>query len=139
MKKNTMKRIIPLILIAFLFSCNNQQSENTSTEVQEEKKPELNFSNKEVEERVTIQAEPDNSGAVTIKVGENEEDPANATPKDRETSFLFNKGTTAYSNGDFEQGVEYFEQIVLKQYNNKKAYYNLGLGYFELEKLIIEV
>lgn len=130
-----MRRILPFILILFLIACNNQQKNSSNTETltentTETEKPEL-ITEVEVPDNA-MELEPErmpiaDSVKTTAAIGSND-------PRDRETAFLFNNGTTAYENGDFESGVGFFNQIVENTPDNRLAYYNLGLGYFKLQK-----
>jgi tetratricopeptide (TPR) repeat protein len=119
-----MKRILPLILIAFLVSCNNQQADNKESE-------ENTYA---IEEKVSLD---ENNNSVAINQDEATSESSTAydereRPNDQETIMLFQKGTTAYENGEYAQGVEYFKQVLLKYPADRRAYYNLGLGHFHL-------
>ena len=131
MKKNAIKRIFPFLVIALLISCNNQQADNNAADDQQGNQVQ---SVHELEPEKIQEAEVDEenpeAGNLEITGEAGKADPV----WDSETAFLFNKGTTAYRNDDFENGVGFFEQIVANTPDNRKAYYNLGLGYFELNR-----
>jgi tetratricopeptide (TPR) repeat protein len=127
-----MNRILLFLLIAFLISCTNQQSEDKITEPVREETGVFSIEPDEPANPVdeeTVTANPD---ANTIKPGDKSSDQEKA--RDTETAYLFHKGTTAYDNEDFERGVDYFEQIVESHSDDHRVYYNLGLGYFKLNK-----
>lgn len=126
-----MKRIIFLLSLAFLVSCSNQPSGEKQTADNKEKaaraaeeKPEQGTL------QLSVDTEEDGSANINIAQPEDDQDAG----QNKEISYLFNKGTTAYSNNDFAAGVGFFEQIVEKDPENRKAFYNLGLGYLKLEK-----
>ena len=124
-----MRRILPFLLIPFLISCSNQQTESSATTEQDENQV-LSIKEVETDNEVKANIDEENPDAVTIQIPS--EDAKNNGGS--EISFMFQKGTTAYSNDDFEAGVVLFKQIVEKDPENRKAYYNLGVGYFELDK-----
>lgn len=129
MKKNTMKRILPFLLIALLISCTNQQTDDNTADAKEEKQA-LSVQELEPDKITEEEVDKKNTEALTLDIS-GESSKLNQE-WDSETAFLFNRGTTAYRNDDFESGVGFFEQIVANTPDNRKAYYNLGLGYFEL-------
>lgn len=126
-----MKRILPFILIAFLFSCNNQ-TENTANTDTEETQTALTTVGGDTLTKTTAD-EPLKHGEIEaeklpaeIVLGAKDEE----QEQNREIGNLFRSGTTAYDNGDFEAGVGFFQQIVGIDPENRRAYYNLGLGNF---------
>ena len=123
------KRLLPILLLALLISCNNQNNVNSDQEVQKEE-PASSMKEIEPEEGMSIETDQKKPGSVSINLAD--ENAKIDGGQDREISFMFNKGTTAYENDDFEAGVEVFKQIIVKDPDNRKAYFNLGLGYFEL-------
>jgi tetratricopeptide (TPR) repeat protein len=132
MKNISMKRILPLLMIAFIASCGNQQTKD-STGVDKDKEGVLSMEVvEEPSEGLEVSIDKNNPGTVTITPpGEGQ---TQAGADDMETSVIFKKGTTAYANQDFEGGIAYFQQIVEKEPDNRKAYYNLGVGYYKLDK-----
>lgn len=127
-----MNRILLLLLIAFLISCTNQQSEDNVNEPGQEETGVYSIEPNEPAnptDEETLTANPD---ANTIKPSDQSSDQEEV--RDKETAYLFNKGTTAYNNEDFESGVGYFEQIADTHQDDYRVYYNLGLGYFNLNK-----
>ncbi len=127
-----MNRILPFLLIAFLISCTNQQSEDNATEPGQEETGVLSIEPNEPANPASEESLTANPDANTIKPGDKSTDQEET--RDTEAAYLFNKGTTAYNNEDFESGVGYFEQIVEMHPDDHRAYYNLGLGYFNLNK-----
>ncbi|NQT76534.1 MAG: tetratricopeptide repeat protein [Bacteroidetes bacterium] len=127
-----MNRILPFLLIAFLISCTNQQSEDKTTEPVQEETGVLSIEPNEPANPVDEETQTANPDVNTIKPAEKSSDLKGE--RDTEAAYLFNKGTTAYNNEDFESGVGIFEQIVEMHPDDRKAYYNLGLGYFKLNK-----
>jgi len=117
------------LLIALLVSCNNHKTESSDQEGQKDE-PVLSIKEVEPDEELSVQADQENPGSVTINLPD--ERSQMESGQDREVSFMFNKGTTAYENDDFVNGVEIFENIIEKDPDNRKAYYNLGVGYNEL-------
>lgn len=144
--KKIMRRVIPFILIVFLIACNNQQEnkDNTNTESQNIQEAVVSETENIVDVEANAEQEvpdPNKAGEAMeleperMPVAENTEAVMGQNkPQDRETANLFNSGTTAYENGDFESGVGFFEQIVANKPDSRQAYYNLGLGYYELQK-----
>jgi len=127
----SMKRLLPLLIVAFLISCNNQSTEKAAVE-ESQQEPVLSMVEVEQDDQLEVLADQEAPGAVTIKVPD--ENTAQEKEAETKTAFLFNSGTTAYQNDDFENGVAFFEEIIAKEPDNKKAYYNLGIGYFKLGK-----
>lgn len=142
------KRYLSIMLIMALAACNstatdkkdagqgeqNAQTTELTPEPLATEKPAVT-KNREME----VVASQDNPGSVTINVPDDDtkakqQEELQAQQQDRETAFLFNKGTTAYSNEDYETGIGYFKQVLEKNPENRKAVYNLGVGYFELNK-----
>ena len=127
-----MNRILPFLLIAFLISCTNQQSEDNVTEPGQEETGVLSIEPNEPANPASEESLTANPDANTIEPGDKGSDLKGE--RDKEAAYLFNKGTTAYNNDDFESGIGYFEQIVEAHPDDHRAYYNLGLGYFKLNK-----
>jgi tetratricopeptide (TPR) repeat protein len=125
-----MNRILPFLLIAFLISCTNQQSEDKITEPVQEETGVLSIEPNDPVSPATEETLAANPDANTVTPADKSSDLKGE--RDTEATYLFNKGTTAYSNDDFESGIAYFEQIVEIRPDDRKAYYNLGLGYFKL-------
>ncbi|MDT8393110.1 MAG: tetratricopeptide repeat protein [Bacteroidales bacterium] len=128
MKYNLIKSILFITLFSFLVSCNNQPASEKQSAGQEDTASA--FESSKPDKETVLSAEPDEKGSVTIDLAEQ----ADGIVNNQETALLFNKGTTAFSNGDFAAGVEFFKEIVSKNPDNRKAWYNLGLGYFKLER-----
>jgi tetratricopeptide (TPR) repeat protein len=125
-----MKRILPFLFIAFLLSCSNQQSENSDTVEQEDYQVlSPTEADSDGEKRPTLTVDKPESLATIQTPDENSTKGGNT-----EVSFMFQKATTAYSNNDFETGINLFNKIIALEPDNRKAYYNLGIGYFEMDK-----
>lgn len=145
------RKYLPFLLLTALLACNNspekagkeQDQKNITEKVTDpatEAMPAVPPANSD-ESGIEVQVSQDNPGSVTINTRESgqeqvKEEPLQGTmtAPNREVSFLFSKGTTAYNNDDYEAGIGYFNQIVEKDPENRKAFYNLGVGYFELNK-----
>ena len=124
-----MKRILPLLMIVILISCNNQSSEK-EPEQESAVEPVLSVSSRDEDKVIQDQANPD---VLTIQ-GAAEESTTEEKDDDKESRFLFNNEPRSYQNEDYEGGIEYFEKLVAADPENRKAYYNLGIGYFKLGK-----
>ncbi len=48
---------------------------------------------------------------------------------------LFNQATTAYNEGEFENAVSSYEQIIENGQHSAELYYNLGNAYYKLNKI----
>ncbi len=125
-----MKRILLLLSIAFLISCSNQPESGTKAG---QENPESETTSDQ-----NIISEPDaEPGTVVLEPEKIELDAKDATfteTRAPEIAQLFRQATAAYGQGDYQSGIAYFNQIVTKEPDNGNAYYNLGIGYFELEK-----
>ncbi len=118
-----MKRILLLLSVAFLASCTSQQEPKTETSVNTgvsvDSVPEVGEG--------TLVLEPEE---FKLELGEAE----GGGYRSQEIAQLFRQATNAYDNGDFAAGIELFKQIAAKEPNDSRAYYNLGIGYFRLDK-----
>ncbi len=125
----TMKRILFLLSIAFLISCSNQQEPNTSPDPGK---------------LTTTTQRPDADSLAKLDAGAMELEPEKLEMEEgevkndgyssQEVSQLFRQATSAYDQGNFPVGIDLFKQITEKEPNDGRAYYNLGVGYFKLEK-----
>jgi len=127
-----MKRIILLLAIAFLVSCTGQQENNTSKEPIEDETEQSSVEEIEAEDQTTSGFSEVNIDEISPKA--EAEIPDEQDAESQQVSYLFQKGTAAYDNNDFESGVEYFKQVIAKSPEDPRAYYNLGLGSFKLNK-----
>ena len=118
-----MNKIIALIIISLLISCGNQQGGETE-QGGVEKQADEKFSD--------TGAETKTQGPILLSKEQDETQSGEAMKN--EIAHLFNQGTRAYDNDDFEGGISYFEQIVEKDPTERRAWYNLGLGYFRVNR-----
>ena len=127
-----MKRILFLISIAFLVSCTNTPNEENTNDVQDEKdtKPghSLADSVPEIDENVKVLHPGGQELELDIQDG--------GGYMDQEIAQLFRQATSAYDQEDFSTGVRLFNEIIEKTPDDGRAYYNLGIGYFKLNKYI---
>ena len=136
------------MLIMALVACNSP-AKKEKTGKQDEKAPETTElapeslpAEKPVADpgsEIKVEVSEENPGTVRINVPDDNTkarqlEAQTVQQQDREVLYLFNKGTTAYNNDDFESGIGYFKQVLEKDPENRKAVYNLGVGYFELNK-----
>lgn len=128
---NKMKRILFLLAIVFLVSCSNQQ----------ETKEKADASNTNTDQQASVLEEiPDTKpGAIVLEPEKADLDQANQQAlgggqSSEEIASLFRQGTASYDNGDFDSGIRLFEQIIVKDPNDGRAYYNLGVGYFKTDQ-----
>jgi len=126
-----MKKILPLLLIVFLLSCNNQEPADKKGDT-ENAVTEMPPSGHDQPEPLSKVESPDADTAKELPPPKKEG--AEEASLDQDCSYLFKMGTTAYSNDDYRQGVQYFEQITARYPKDRRAYYNLGLGYFKLDR-----
>jgi tetratricopeptide (TPR) repeat protein len=130
MKYHHIRIITFLLILSFLASCNNSpktdpESENRDDTVITAQEPEVTAPKTHLSAQTT-----DDESSVSLNLTD-----MGSTPEAKqEISVLFSKGTDAYASEDFATGVEYFEQIVSEQPDNRKAYYNLGVGYTKLQR-----
>ncbi|MEN8226014.1 MAG: tetratricopeptide repeat protein [Bacteroidota bacterium] len=125
------KRVLPFLLIAFLISCNNQQADDSN---QKEQLDEQLDSMKEVENDDAKEVVPDTNKPGSVDISLSAEQMQMGQGHTQEISVQFRKGTNAYANDDFEGGINIFKEIITQDPDNRKAYYNLGVGYFETGK-----
>jgi tetratricopeptide (TPR) repeat protein len=130
MKYQHIRNIAFFIVLAWFTACNQTlQDDQQSKSVNDTAT--TNTSQTDKDQKIHLSAQTvDDEGSVTLSLTDQEAVPA----ADQEISVLFSKGTTAYANEDFATGVTYFEQIVREDPKNRKAYYNLGVGYTKLQK-----
>lgn len=124
-----MKNILPLLLIAFLVSCQNQGSSGNADEKESDvtEIPPTGITEVEpLSKDSLMHPDPDTQNAASA--------PGEEGAPDNDGSTLFKMGTTAYANDDYKKGVGYFEEITSRYPNDRRAYYNLGLGYFKLDR-----
>lgn len=125
-----MKRILLLLSIAFLISCNNQPESVTKADQENPESEPTSDQN--------LIPEPDATPGTIVLESEQVDLDAKDTifteTRDPEIAQLFRQATGAYDQGDYQSGIAYFNQIITKEPDNGRAYYNLGVGYFKLEK-----
>ena len=130
MKQKLILNISIIVVMAWITACNQASRTDQSTMLENDTAPaaaEQPIENQKI--HLSAQTD-DDDGTVTLSLTDEDALPA----ADQEISVLFSKGTTAYANEDFATGVTYFEQIVRENPQNRKAYYNLGVGYAKLQK-----
>jgi len=126
-----MKRILFLLAIVFLVSCSNQQEAKEKADAGN-----VNTEQQALESEETPATEP---GTIILEPEKADPDQAEQQilgggQSSAEIAKLFRQGTTAFDNGDFNHGIKMFNQIIAKDPNDGRAYYNLGVGYFKIDK-----
>jgi len=127
-----MKRILLLLTIAFLVSCTGQQDNNTSRESEHDDAEVSSVNKKEAPDQAIPGFSEVNIDEITPDT--NAEGLDTQGIESQQVAYLFQKGTAAYDNNDFESGVQYFKQVIAKSPEDPRAYYNLGLGSFKLNE-----
>jgi tetratricopeptide (TPR) repeat protein len=128
-----MNRILLLIAVVFLISCGNQKKEAQTAEESENKVAEeiLPDSVPEADEDITVL----HPGGKELELGVSE----GGGYMDEEIGKLFRRATSAYDQGDYQTGIHLFEQIIEREPDDTRAYYNLGIGYFKLNNFAASI
>lgn len=123
-----MKRILFLITVAFLVSCTNTPKEENTSDLQDEKQTPPGHSLKDsvpvVDENVKVLHPGGQEFELDIQEG--------GGYMNQEIAQLFRQATSAYDQEDFNTGIRLFNEIIEKEPEDGRAYYNLGIGYFKL-------
>jgi len=131
MNEIIMKRILLLLSITFLISCSNQQEPQTKADPEQ-----LTTTRSNSEKASEFQSENVSESNVLEpeKIELDEEVTDDEGYRSKELAQLFRQATSAYDQGNFVAGIELFNQIIEKEPNDGRAYYNLGVGYFQTDK-----
>ncbi|MEN8225891.1 MAG: tetratricopeptide repeat protein [Bacteroidota bacterium] len=123
-----MNRILLLISIVFLVSCSNSKKEVKSADEKESNATEQTLvdSVPVVDEGIAVLHPGGNELELGVEEG--------GGHLNEEIGKLFRQATSAYDQGDYQSGIQLFEQIIEKAPEDGRAYYNLGIGYFKLDK-----
>lgn len=125
-----------MLMIAFLFACGNIREKESSEEKVDTQDSALH---QQAGPEIEVEVDSSDQAAITLSSDEPEAtEPASIQSEseqaDNEIAHLFRQGTKAYENDDFTGGIEYFEKVIARGPRNAGAYYNLGVGYFNLER-----
>jgi tetratricopeptide (TPR) repeat protein len=122
-----MNRLLLLISVVFLVSCGSQKKEVKTADEKESKVTEKTLldSVPEVDENISVL----HPGGKELELGVTE----GGGYMDEEIGKLFRQATSAYGQGDYQTGIQLFEQIIEKAPTDTRAYYNLGIGYFKVD------
>ena len=126
-----MKRIFILLSIAALVSCNNQQETEQQTDKSQDE-----IASKALEQESVMEVKP----GTTVLEPEKADPEKDVIIKREDTkategeiAIMFRRGTAAFENGEYERGIELFNQILEEDPEEGRAYYNLGVGYFKID------
>ena len=112
-----------------MISCSNQPENQSATKPIENETEASNITDIPPEPEVAPGTQVLEPTVTELQLGETE----GGGYTNQAIAQLFRDGTTAYDNKDFTSGIKFFQEIIEKQPKDTRAYYNLGIGYFNLD------